>query len=276
MAWRILRLLLDGQESAVYVTQSYDRIGTGYDDAWTNHMRDLTESLINRLRIPQGASVLDLACGTGFATGLLAEHANGPALGVDRSSGMLQVAAENCPNCEFIQSDMLDYLKKQPSESFDVITCCWALGYCRPFKVLRQISRILKPGGTIAIIDNSLFSLREALYASFLAFAEQPQKLTRLMKFRFLPGVGFLKLLMRLAGLKPLHSASGSRKYLVSSGRDAIERLRSTGAAAGFEFAAGGDDKELFDRFAKILEERYGTTQGVPIIHRYIEAIAYK
>jgi ubiquinone/menaquinone biosynthesis C-methylase UbiE len=275
MTLRVLRLLTSRDQSAGFVRQSYDRISGGYDRAWTDHMRGLTEGLLSRLDASKGAAIIDLACGTGYATNLLAEKAGTRVVGVDGSAGMLSKATESYGDrCEFVQSDILEYLKAQPAESADIITCCWALGYSKPFAVLREIRRVLKPGGRVAIIDNSLFSLREVLYCSFLAFAEQPEELAHLMRFRFLPGARSLRLLSRLAGLRTLHLGKGSKTYMVPSGAAAIERLRATGAAAGFEHAAGENARDtVFVRFAEILEEKYGTAGGVPITHRYIEAI---
>lgn len=275
---RIGRLLLIRPTACgPLVQKSYDRISGGYDQAWTGHMQDLTAALIDQLNPQQGEHAADLTCGTGFAADLLAEKTGGRVIGVDRSAGMLDRARANYGNCEFVQADMLDYLKQQPASGFDVITCCWGLGYSRPFAVLRQIKRVLRPGGRVAIIDNTLFSLREVLYCSFLAFSEQPDKLVNLMRFRFLTGPGLLSVYFRLLRLRPLYSDGGSRTYYVASGQEAIERLKATGAAAGFEYAAEPEDQELiFRRFAEILEAKYKTADGVPITHRYLAGIAQK
>ncbi|MFP4054467.1 MAG: class I SAM-dependent methyltransferase, partial [Phycisphaerae bacterium] len=174
---------------------------------------------------PAGAAAIDLTCGSGYAAGLLAAATGGQVIGVDRSAGMLAEARANYPECEFVQADILEYLRGLEDGSVDVVTCCWGLGYSRPWAVLRQIRRVLRPGGRVGIIDNSLFSLREILACSFLAFAERPEALENLMRFRFLTGPGQLTAYFRLLGMRPVWSDGGSRTYTVASGQAAIERL---------------------------------------------------
>ncbi|MFO7907953.1 MAG: methyltransferase domain-containing protein [Pirellulaceae bacterium] len=240
------------------VKASYDRISERYDEAWTDHMRHLTESLIGELGPRPGDVCVDLTCGTGFATKLLAEKTGATVVGVDSSPGMLaQARRYRGDRCDFVQADVLEYLRAQEPFSADIVTCCWGLGYTKPFSVLRQIKRVLKPGGKVAIIDNSMFSLREILYCSFLTFAEQPEKLHNVMRFRFLPGSKTLRLMFRLLGLKTLYSDNGSKSYTVENGKAAIDRLRATGAAAGFEYASDEKDAEaIFNRFAQIVEDK--------------------
>ena len=260
------------------VEKSYDRISTGYDQIWTNHMRDLTASLINRVNPKEGDRAIDLTCGTGFATNLIAEKTNDKVIGVDKSEGMLGQAHKNYgQSCDFENADILEYLRGLPSNSLDLVTCCWGLGYSKPFVVLRQIKRVLRSTGRVAIIDNSLFSIREVIYCSFLTFMEQPEKLVNLMQFRFLMGSWHLGLLFRMLNMKPLYLDNGSKSYTVESGHAAIERLRATGAAAGFEYAANAEDEEqIFQRFAEILEEKYMKDNGITITHRYLEGIGQK
>jgi ubiquinone/menaquinone biosynthesis C-methylase UbiE len=218
--------LLEPSKCDELVEKSYDRISTGYDQIWTRDMRDLTASLIKRIEIKEGDTAIDLTCGTGYATKLIAEKTNGKVIGVDTSEGMIEQAREQYGQCcDFIKSDVLQYLRELPDESIDLVTCCWGIGYSKPFAVLRQIRRVLRPRGKVAIIDNSLFSIREVLYCSFLTFLEQPEKLINLMRFRFMMGSWHLYVLFKMLNMKALYLSSGSKSYTVETGKEAIERL---------------------------------------------------
>lgn len=276
--------LLLGQRARTcdLVASSYDRIASGYDQVWTTHMRDLSLVMLGHLSLPKagpgGIRAIDLACGTGFLTGELARLTGGQVVGVDASAGMLDEARrQRGPGARFVQADAVDYLRALASGSVDVVTCGWALGYTRPVAAVREISRVLRPGGCVGIIDNSLFSLAEVLWCSALAFAERPEALAHVMKVRFLPGSVVLAAMMRACGLAVQWSMDGSRIYHVHDGEAAIARLTATGAAAGFEFAAAEEHADaVFSRFARIIEDRYQTEKGVPITHRYLAAVGMK
>lgn len=274
----VINLLLRKDQSPNFVKQSYNNISVTYDQTWTNHMRDLTEQMIDRIQIQPNQTAIDLTCGTGYATNLVAERTKQIVTGIDASDGMLQKAKQNYPDmCQFICSDIIGYLKTVPDNSIDVVTCCWGLGYSKPLKVIKHIRRILKKGGKVGIIDNTLFSLKEVMYSSMLTYMEQPDKLQNLMKFRFLTGQKHLNLYYRLANLQPTVLWASSKSYFVESGKAAIERLTATGAAAGFEYATTENhSKQIFDRFAEILEQKYMKDNRIEVIHRYVGGIAIK
>ncbi|MCY2931274.1 MAG: methyltransferase domain-containing protein [Planctomycetota bacterium] len=274
-----MRLLCaGGQPTADLVRDSYDRLAGGYDEAWTDHMRDLSMAMLDRLAVPRGARCLDLTCGTGFLTGQLAARAGTRALGVDASAGMLAVAAaRDGGRCDFRQADVLAFLNACPPARFDVVTCAWGLGYSRPARVLAGVARVLAPGGRMGVIDNSLFSLAGVLGCALRAFAERPEALAHAMNVRFLPGSVALSTLMRWHGLGVSAAWDGARTYRVSDGPAAVARLQATGAAAGFEFAATAADRDaVFARFAEILQARCAAPGGIPITHRYLAAVGVK
>lgn len=277
LALRVGRLLWRQQQTTGQVVQaSYDRIAGGYDEAWTDHMRDLTDAMLGRLVVRPGDEAIDLTCGTGYLSGQLLARGVGSVVGVDASSGMVDAACDNYPDAEFVCFDALKYLRRRPSGSADIVTSGWGLGYCSPRAVIGEIRRVLRPGGRAAIIDNSLFSLAGVLWASFRAFAEYPDALQHVMKVKFLPHSIVLASLMRLAGLGVAARGDGARTYAVDDGQAALARLRATGAAAGFELAASSEQtRTVFDRFAEIIQADCAPGP-VRIVHRYLWALGVR
>jgi len=279
LAARVGRLLLGQPErTADLVARSYDAAAGGYDVAWTDHMRDLSLAMLDRLDPPRGAVCVDVACGTGFLTAELTRRTGRRATGLDASAGMLAAArAARGQAGRFVWADAVDYLAALPARSVDVVTCGWALGYTRPVAVVRQIARVLRPGGRVGIIDNTLFSLREVLWAAARAFAERPGALRHVMRVRFLPRSSVLAALMRACGLSVRWTADGAETTWCRGGRAAIDRMRATGAAAGFEFAADAEHTDaIFARFAEVMEELHGTPDGVPVTHRWLAAVGVR
>ncbi len=264
------------RQTSLLVTASYDRIAAGYDGAWTAHTRDLSLALVDAVGPRPGESCIDLTCGTGFLTGELARRTGTRAIGVDTSGGMLEVArGRHGADCTFVQADAPEYLRRRARQSADVITCAWGLGYTRPLAVVREAARVLRPGGRLGIVDNTLFSLAGVLWTSLQVFAERPEALAHVMQVRVLPHPCVPAAMMRTCGLGIRTMRQSARSYAVPTGRDAIERLTRTGAAAGFEFAADPAARDaVFARFAEILDST--ARDGVRITHRWLMVVGEK
>ena len=280
LAARVARLAVAAapRATADLVTASYDRVAAGYDTAWTDHMRGLTLAMLDRLGACAGAEAIDLACGTGFVAEQLGRRTGRRAVGVDASAGMLDVARRRRGAwADFVRADAADYLASRPRASADVITCGWGLGYTRPWRVVREAARVLRPGGRLGLIDNTLFSLAGVLGCSLLVFAERPEALVHVMQVRFLPGPRTAAAMLRAAGLGVRAAWGGSKTYAVATGEEAVARLTETGAAAGFEFAADPAARDaVFARFAQVMARRCRTPAGVAVTHRYLAAVGVK
>ncbi|GBG97151.1 demethylmenaquinone methyltransferase [Lactococcus termiticola] len=121
-------------------------------------------STMKKMTIPKAGAVLDLCCGTGDWTFDLAEAVGqeGHVTGLDFSENMLQIAekklmmlsAQGLNNVKLIQGDAmsLDFA----DDSFDVVTIGYGLRNTPDYlTVLKEIRRVLKPGGQVVCIDTS-------------------------------------------------------------------------------------------------------------------------
>ena len=99
-----------------------------------------------------GDRVLDVACGTGVLTRAAATRAgpDGAVTGLDLAPGMLAVAARLSPELRWQQgaADALPF----PDRSFDAVVSQFGLMFFSdPVAALREMMRVLVPGGRLAV-----------------------------------------------------------------------------------------------------------------------------
>lgn len=127
----------------------------------SNPLREpLLRSVIEALRLPQGSQGLDAGCGIGLQALLLAE-AIGPAghiTGLDLSPALLRYAEEVVK--EYDLSDRISFqegdVSKLPfdDDTFDWVWSVDCVGYpvADLLPLLRELARVVKPSGTVAIL----------------------------------------------------------------------------------------------------------------------------
>jgi ubiquinone/menaquinone biosynthesis C-methylase UbiE len=109
-----------------------------------------------RARLPDGGDVLEVAPGPGF---LAIEMARGGAFrvtGLDISTTFVDLARKNAAEAgvraEFQKGNASEMLFAE--NSFDLLVCRAAFkNFSEPEKALREMRRVLRPGGTGVIID---------------------------------------------------------------------------------------------------------------------------
>jgi ubiquinone/menaquinone biosynthesis C-methylase UbiE len=139
----------------------FDRWATEYDnDRISPWFRYTQELAISFLDLRSRSKVLDVGCGTGFAVLRLASVLlYGKACGIDISSVMIRQASAKVPstlrgNVEFLtsSSDQIPYA----TGTFDHVLCTNSFHhYPDPLRALREMSRVLRPGGQLVILDNA-------------------------------------------------------------------------------------------------------------------------
>jgi len=139
---------VDAKELFAPLGPSYDRVGAtlsfGQDPRWR---RFLVE------RLPRdGGHVVDVATGTGLVAAELLQRGF-EVTGVDQSADMLARARERFgPRIELVESsaERLPF----PDDAFDHLTVTYLLRYVDdPAATLRELARVVRPGGTIASLE---------------------------------------------------------------------------------------------------------------------------
>ncbi|ABB56628.1 methyltransferase domain-containing protein [Synechococcus elongatus] len=106
-------------------------------------------------RLPAGTTVLDVGCGIGGSSRILARDYHFDVTGITISPGQVQRARSLTPDGVTAQFKVDDALNLSfPDASFDVVWCIEA-GPHMPDKALfaKELLRVLKPGGTLVVAD---------------------------------------------------------------------------------------------------------------------------
>jgi SAM-dependent methyltransferase len=134
----------------------------GYDPRENERLHDQAGTLVDLLHAdtayPAGSRVLEAGCGVGAQTITLAQRSPGAHfVSVDISATSVaeakrRVDAAGVTNVEFRQADI--FALPFAAESFDHVFVCFVLEHlARPVEALTILHRLLRPGGTITVIE---------------------------------------------------------------------------------------------------------------------------
>lgn len=116
---------------------------------------------LKKLDLAEDSKVLDVGCGTGWASRIVARMVpNGEVVGIDFAQGMVQKAKQlaskdkkhNYGNLSFKIADVeaIPY----PDDYFDCVICIESFSWFpNPAAALREMKRVLKPGGKLYVAD---------------------------------------------------------------------------------------------------------------------------
>jgi SAM-dependent methyltransferase len=115
------------------------------------------------LPLRPGDRVLDCACGDGFSSGCLAERLgpSGEVVAVDACGDYLARARDGVPRTvggpavAFVLADA--YRLPFAEGSFDLAWCAQSMVSLDPLPALRELARVVRPGGFVAVLENDDF-----------------------------------------------------------------------------------------------------------------------
>jgi len=147
-------------EAARKVREMFTQIAPSYD--LLNHVLSMQLDRLWRARVARilkpilrrpDAVVLDLCCGTGDLAMALARTGPARVMGADFAHPMLvQARAKTAAKIAFLEADAL--LLPFADASFDLLTAAFGFRNLANYEEgLREMLRVLKPGGTLAILE---------------------------------------------------------------------------------------------------------------------------
>jgi demethylmenaquinone methyltransferase/2-methoxy-6-polyprenyl-1,4-benzoquinol methylase len=130
-----------------YLSRVYDRINPF---VWTESMRD---EALDSLDLEPDADVLDVGCGTGFATEGLLDRVDF-VHGLDQSEHQLEQAT-----AKFAGDDRVTFYRGDAErlpfrdDTFDVVWSSGSIEYWPdPVAALRELRRVARPGGQVLVV----------------------------------------------------------------------------------------------------------------------------
>jgi SAM-dependent methyltransferase len=135
----------------------------GYSETEATRLSDQADTLAELLhhdtRYPAGSRVLEAGCGVGAQTVHLLGHSPQARFTcVDREASSLTAARAavtelpGAPSVTFLEADL--FALPFPAQSFDHAFVCFVLEHVpRPEAVLRGLLRVVRPGGTLTVIE---------------------------------------------------------------------------------------------------------------------------
>lgn len=133
------------------IRADFDRIALVSEDGW-NHNNHYHRFLLRHLPSPC-TEALDVGCGTGSFSRLLAERAE-QVLALDLSPQMIRLARERSQqftNIEFVTADALTW--ELPAERFDCIVSIATLHHLPMAAMLSHWREALRVNGTLMVLD---------------------------------------------------------------------------------------------------------------------------
>ncbi len=243
-----------------------------YDRAVTRSiLADETLSLIGTAGLKPGMRCIDLGCGTGHSSAAILERIapGGMLTACDFSAAMISRARSkiNDPRLNTYEGDIIRFLKSLESSSVDFAGAFWSMEYCPHATTMKQVSRVLKPGGRVSILANYRDSLGELQDLVFPLLLRNPLSLRAIPPLNFLSGAREFGRIASGAGLRTIDICEKAIPFTFCSGSELVEWMRISGPCAGFRGALREGRRE---KIFSMVREAVDAAGGITLTFRFI------
>jgi demethylmenaquinone methyltransferase/2-methoxy-6-polyprenyl-1,4-benzoquinol methylase len=214
--------LPEGEEKKLAVREMFDAIAPRYDlvNRIMTFRLDVRwrRTTVRDLALPAGATVLDLAAGTGDLCIDLRESGLEP-VSMDLSYGMLAADRSGAPR---VQADILRL--PVPDGSIDGVTCGFALRNLTELPAFfGELARAVRTGGRIALLDVGVPRNRAIRFGNNIYFGKVVPKIGALLSdgaaYRYLPkSVAYLPEPDEMVAMLRAAGFSDASHHLLSGG----------------------------------------------------------
>jgi len=177
------------------------------------------EDLLSLLQPKPGEKILDLGCGTGHLTNLIAES-GADITGIDSSEEMIKLAKQNYPSIKFEVKNAVDFYF---SEKFDAVfsnaVLHWVL---QKEEAVSCVYENLKRGGRFVLEMGGKDNVKRVIDVLRKTLAESGYKNNSEMVMWYFPSVGEYASLLEKNGFRVIYSAHFDRDTFLNE-KDTIE-----------------------------------------------------
>lgn len=226
----------------------WDKAAGDYERYWREQLAPAQRQLIELAAPAPGEFVLDIACGTGLVTFPLAQAVGptGAVVATDLADAMVTHVRGEAERLglRHVSVDRMDAESLEfPDRTFDAVVCALGLMYVPdPERALREMARVLKPGGRASV---AVWGLRDRCgWAEIFPIVESRVASDVCPLFFRLGTPGLLDTLMADAGLGDVRAVRLSTALVYGSDEEAC------GAAF-----AGGPVALAYSRFDETMRE---------------------
>src|SRR5260221_2355409 len=157
-----------------------------YDDKH-NFVFKYGEDVVHQLAPQQGERILDLGCGTGYLTNLIA-RAGARVVGIDKSTSMIERAKAAYPDLDFQVRSATDFHFDTPFDAiFSNAALHWVL---KKENVIDNIYRHLRTGGRLILEMGGKGNVEEIVVATRTALIHHGYYSNTATQVWYIPSVG--------------------------------------------------------------------------------------